>query len=321
MHMHAIIMLTWLVYILAFLIGLVQTPLIVDLLRLLLPAWDIKRLTGRTASTLLIILMTIFGLCGLGLQIFYFIPLFPNDVPFRTFKIGCHSVFAYFVWGSMVVNYCMAVFTHAGSVVASETETNERDMSPKIDQNQASNENDPTHQTGCINVQELGRKKHRYCNKCQALILYMDHHCPFTGNCVGLNTYSHFFLTLCYGSIGLGYSLIVSCFYFGEGIFPSLWNWLQLSSLDSFTLKAIEPFVELFFPAVGGFVVVNVVLGFHIFLLLSDMSTFDVLTNFWKGPIFKIGYQRIVDKEYLKKDSRLNILLLSKGRSLLTFGL
>ncbi len=283
-------------------------------LRLLLPTWNIKRLTSQTASTLLITLMAIFALSGLGLQIVYFIPLFPN-VPFRNFKIASHSLFAYFVWGNMVANYCLAILKHAGSRVTSETESD--DTFPTSDQVQTSTEDKSlAHNKEGIGTQESGREKHRYCSKCQALILYIDHHCPFTGNCVGLNTYSHFFLTLCYGSVGLGYSLIV---YFGEGIFPSIWNWLQMSFLDRDTLEAIEPFVELYFPALGGFIVINVILGFHIFLLLLDMTTFEVLTNFWKAPVFKIGYQRILNKEYLKKDSRLNVLLLSKRRSLIWF--
>ena len=309
-------MLSWLVYILAFLIGLVQTPLIVDLLRLLLPGWNIKRLTNQAASTLLIVLMAIFAITGLGFQVVYFIPLFPN-VPFRNFKIACHGGFAYWVWGNMVVNYCMAVFAHAGSVVISETKSENNDVSPKKGQG---NKNDPDRPTDCVDTQDqIGTKKHRYCKKCQAVTSYMDHHCPFTGNCVGLNTYAHFFLTLCYGSIGLGYSLTMSCFYFGDCLFPNVWSRLQLDPLDTDSLEMLGPLVELFMPTLGGFIVLNTIIGFHVFLLLSDMTTFDVLNNFWKAPVFKIGYQRFLDKKYVKKESRLNVLLLSKRKSPIWF--
>lgn len=153
-------MLTWLVYILAFLIGLVQTPLFVDLLRLLLPTWNIKRLTSQTASTLLIILMVVFGLSGLGLQIFYFVPLFPN-VPFRNFKIGCHSLFAYFVWGNMAINYYKSVLTHAGSISVSETETEEQILLAKQEQNETITESDVSAQREVA----IRKQKYHYCYK------------------------------------------------------------------------------------------------------------------------------------------------------------
>ena len=159
----------------------------------------------------------------------------------------------------------------------------------------------------------------RYCKVCQTTVLYKDHHCPFTGNCVGLNNYSYFLLALCYASIGLGYSLVVGCLYFGECVFPTVWTWLQITSLREGTCLVVEPYTELFLPALGGFFVLNVILLFQFFLLLSDLTTYEVLKNFWKVPVFRVGCERIQSKRYLDKESRLNALLLSRRTSVFWF--
>jgi palmitoyltransferase len=44
----------------------------------------------------------------------------------------------------------------------------------------------------------------------------MDHHCPFTANCVGLGNYRHFFLFTLYTSLGTCYTSITSCIVHGK---------------------------------------------------------------------------------------------------------
>lgn len=356
----------WFIYILVFLIGLVQTPIMVDLLRLLYPEWRIKRLTSQLASTLLIILMSVFAVIGLGLQIFYFIPLVP-DVPFRTTKVICHSIFAYWIWINMVVNYYYAIFIEPGKADSEDADnipavrllnctkvTEERsdyNCWEKVTSND-NNSDDPqvcsemssgrrlnndgakqvTHTSLTSNKadQDSGASKldvclgtsnrSHYCKVCQVTVLYKDHHCPFTGNCVGLNNYAYFLSALCYASIGLGYSLVVGCLYFGECVFPTIWTWLQInSSVREGTCSIGEPYTELFLPALGGFFVLNIILLFQMFILLSDLTTYEVLKNFWKVPVLKVGYERIRNKKYMDKESRLNVLLLSRRTSFVWF--
>ena len=233
----------------------------------------------------------------------------------------------------MVANYYYSVLVHPGRLSATDKVDNinisdtkeqvgdhseQRDTSNTLTRRGLSQTEAHIGETITSELR-LGTEKHRYCKKCQIVTLHMDHHCPFTGNCVGFNTYSHFFLCLCYASLGMGYSLAVGCFYFGECVVPGVWRWMDLKPLNEDTYAAVEPFAELFVPAVGGCIVLNIVLGFQVFLLLSDMTTFEVLLYFRTEPLLRIGWRRIVGKEFLKKESRLNILLLSQRKSFMWY--
>lgn len=49
-----------------------------------------------------------------------------------------------------------------------------------------------------------------HCRTCGTCVEMMDHHCPFTMNCVGRYNFHHFFLFLCFGNAGVLYSLALS---------------------------------------------------------------------------------------------------------------
>ena len=220
----------WFIYTLAFLAGLVQTPILVDLLRVVFPEWKIKRLTSRAANVLLVILMTTFFCLGLGHQIYFFIRLLP-EVPLRSAKLICHSMFAYWVWTNMIVNYFLAVFVHPGEEVVAcrkqldvgrdkkdgidhgklqvvehrnSKEENDALSEPSQEEVESSSERTPQH------GMEWNIKQSHYCKVCQTMVLYMDHHCPFTRNCVGVRNYAYFFLCLVYGTVGVSYGITVA---------------------------------------------------------------------------------------------------------------
>ena len=129
----------------------------------------------------------------------------------------------------------------------------------------------------------LSSRSH-YCKICHKTVLYMDHHCPFTGNCVGLRNYSHFLLSLVYAWIGLGYGISTSLFYFGECMFPAIWTHLDLVYLiseqdESGVCSVLEHYKEYMFPVTGGFAVLTVLLAFQVFLLLLDMTTYATISG------------------------------------------
>lgn len=328
--------------------------MVVDLLRLVCPEWNLKRLTSRLASGLLIVLMSVFAVIELGLHIFYFVPLFP-DTSLRTEKVVCHCVFAYLVWINMTANYYYCITVQPGTKSSASTCTPSKGLEAErldevIKDNSVDNHKMSITSSKEIRSSQLNKRvpignavrldhendntllskqdksvsiwtprRSGYCKVCQAEIAYKDHHCPFTGNCVGLNNYSYFFLALVYSTVGLGYSLIVVCLYFGDCVFPTVWSFLKFTPTSTSTCSIIEPFAELFLPGLGGFVVLNIVLLFQVFLLLSDLTTYEVLKNFWKASVFKVGFERIQQKMYLEKGSRLNMLLLSRRTSVFWF--
>ena len=344
----------WFIYFLIFLIGLAQTPLLVDLLRLIFPTWRIKRLTNNFSVYLLRILMTTFFFTGLAQHVFVFVPLFP-DVSFRSLKLAAHCVFAYWVWLNMTVNYYLATFLSPGycaDVTQSESESSKDDspssdntlILPTEDHSTSSGQtiDSSTNITASFNQdlpasaghvlppvvkQEfptIGKRCH-YCKICCKTVLYMDHHCPFTGNCVGVNNYSHFLLCLVYAWIGLGYGISASLFYFGECWFPTAWRSLGFAYLnggefdENKVCSTLAAYKEYIFPVGGGFTVLMILLAFQTFMLLSDLSTYDVLKNFWKQPIFKLGLKRVWQHRYRDKESRLNVLLFQRCPSILNY--
>ena len=346
----------WFIFLLICLIALSQTPLLVDLLRLLFPQWRIKRLTDKLSVYLLRILMTTFFITGLGQHMFVFIPLMPN-VPFRSVKLLFHCVFAYWVWFNMTINYYLATFLCPGycadSAVPSEESSSslpsisksdtgsgdiQRSSFPSIRTERTSsglsnttNDNreqsrhklasTEDHRVGATTCVPTFNNRHHYCTVCCKTVLYMDHHCPFTGNCVGYYNYSHFFLFLVYAWMGLDYAIATSLFYFGECFFPLTWGHLGFIYLskESDVCSVLEPYGDYLIPVVGGFIVLTLLLGFQLFLLLSDMTTYDVLKNFWKQPVFKLGLERVRQGRYKRKESRLHRLLLQQRHSMLSF--
>ena len=328
----------WFIFFLICLIVLAQTPLLVDLLRLLFPQWRIKRLTDKISVYLLRLLMTTFFLTGLGQHVFVFIPLMP-DVPFRSVKLMLHCVFAYWVWFNMTINYYLATFLCPG-YCADSAQSEESSSLPRADATSATLEQSSA--LSVSNAMSSDREKphlkststdHRvdlpfinnqshYCSVCHKTILYMDHHCPFTGNCVGYYNYSHFLLFLVYAWMGLGYAITTSLFYFGECFFPAVWTQLDFVYLGSTTnnvCSVLVPHGDYLIPVGGGFMVLTLLLGFQGFLLLSDMTTYDVLKNFWKQPVFRLGLERIRQGRCKRKGSRLFVLLLQQRHSILRF--
>jgi len=48
-----------------------------------------------------------------------------------------------------------------------------------------------------------------HCGQCGICTLRMDHHCPFTGTCIGLKNHGHFLLFYSFAVIGLAYSAVL----------------------------------------------------------------------------------------------------------------
>ncbi|XP_018652600.1 LOW QUALITY PROTEIN: putative zinc finger protein [Schistosoma mansoni] len=102
-----------------------------------------------------------------------------------------HFTLSHLIVANVYFHYLSAVLINPGNV-------------PQIPYNTSSNTN-----TTCSRCFLSRPKRAHHCAICKTCILYMDHHCPWTANCIGLYTHRHFYLALIFMSIGGIYLLNV----------------------------------------------------------------------------------------------------------------
>ena len=299
----------WFVYVVIILVGLVQIPVLVDVLRACFPNLKLRRVTHGCANFILVVVMSSFFIIGLSYHLLLFLPMAVGN-PLTSVSGILHLVFALWVWINAVMNYYLAVFVHPGS---KEGENNE-------DENLPSSVAGPRSENVPCNGMEWNPRCYHYCNICQDTVVYMDHHCPFTGNCAGLRNYSYFLLSLMYGSIGLGYALWMSFSYFNQCSLANLWWFLGLADYNRPDMcNILGPHVNIVLAVFGGFYVTTNISLIQILLLLSDLSTYDILKNIVQLPVFRFAWHRIKGRKFKESKSRLNILILQQRPSLLWF--
>lgn len=301
----------WFVYVVIILVGLIQIPVLVDVLRALFPRLKLRRTTYGCANFILVAVMTSFFIIGLSYYLLLFLPLMVGNTLMSVRGI-LHLTFALWVWINIVMNYYMAVFVHPGKREEGDDD-DDRVGQPSACVLEQEDED-------VSNGMEWDPPNYHYCSICQETMVYMDHHCPFTGNCAGLKNYSYFLLTLMYGSVGLGYALWVSFPYFNQCSLAGLWWFLGLGNIDRPDVcSTLGPHVNIVLAVCGGFYITTNLSIIQVLLLLSDLSTYDILKNLTKLPVFRFAWHRIKGKKYKQPNSRLNILLLKQRPNLLWF--
>ncbi|THD18213.1 Palmitoyltransferase [Fasciola hepatica] len=102
----------------------------------------------------------------------------------------CHLLLSHWLLFLVFFHYFCAVFKHAGRV-------------PLI---LPSNLPSVTICARCVRPRPI---RAHHCVVCGECVLRMDHHCPWIANCVGLHSHRHFYLALCFMSVGGLYMLTV----------------------------------------------------------------------------------------------------------------
>ena len=286
-----------------FLVGLIQIPLLVDMFRAFSPRCKLRRATHWCVKVLLVTVMTTFFVIGLSYFVLVFLPL-TVDQPFYSYWGILHFTFALWIWINIVFNYYMAVIVHPGSV----------EMPPEAKNATSSRENP----ADCI---QWNRPCYHYCHVCQENVAYMDHHCPFTGNCTGLKNYSYFLLFLIYGALGLGYALWMSFPYFKMCVLSKVWwvlGYVEHNDQNSVCIQ-LGPHTYIVLAVMGGlYVTVNMTI-LQVLLLFADLSSYDILKNLATVSVFSFACQRIRKGKYKDPKSRMNVLLLKQRASILWF--
>lgn len=298
----------WFVYAVIALVGLIQIPILVDVSRAVFPGWKLRRTTHWCINILLISVMSSFFVVGLSYYLLLFLPL-SVEHPFSSVKGLLHLAFAVWVWINVVVNYYMAVFVHPGK--ARESEHTVTASSIHCDQKFAE---------ALDNGMQWNPPRYHYCSVCQVSVEYMDHHCPFTGNCAGLRNYSYFLLCLIYGTLGLGYALWMSFPYFNQCVLANVWWLIGLDELNrpDVCIK-LGPHVNIFVAVFGGFYIAMNMSIIQVLLLLADLSSYDILKYVTKLAVFRFAWHRIKGAKYKDPGSRLNVMLLQQRPNVFWF--
>lgn len=336
----------WFVYITIFLVALVQVPLAVDMLRFIFPKWKIARFASRSLHFILFVVVGSIFCIGLSYHLFIYLPLLAGQRPLQSFKGLIHIAFALWVWINVVGNYYYSVHRHPGQ----DKDYKPPSRTPKLCYMSDAGvitevKEEPStvvqHRTGSSNTQgnfycsasligttgtpkngaDWAPNRTHYCKICECAIPYLDHHCPFTGNCAGIRNYSNFLIGLAYGVLGMLYACIITGPYFWEcdmKIF--LWYFGFASDrVSSSVCNDLGPHTHVFLPVFAGLCLTGNFLFLHLIFLMADLSTYNVLSNWSKFPMLRFILQRIKAKKFREKDSTWNVMIASKRKSLLSY--
>lgn len=67
----------------------------------------------------------------------------------------------------------------------------------------------------CHKCRNIKPPRAHHCSVCDECVLRMDHHCPWVGNCVGINNHKFFFNFLLYSFFGCFHAAIILVFFEG----------------------------------------------------------------------------------------------------------
>ena len=282
-----------------FLVGLIQIPILMDVFRAFSPRCRVRRATHWFVKIILVTVMSLFFVIGLS---YFFIVFYPLSVgqPFYHFWGFVHITFAIWIWVNLVFNYYMAVIVHPGRVETVAT---------------------GKHSESIYDGKHWRPPSYHYCSVCQENVAYMDHHCPFTGNCTGLKNYSYFLLFLIYGVFGLGYALWMSFPFFNLCVLRKVWwvlGYMQFIEQQSVCTE-LGPHAYIGLAVLGGFYVTVNMTVLQLLLLFADLSSYDILKNLTEVSVFSLAWQRFRDGKYKDPKSRMNVMLLHQRGNILQF--
>lgn len=303
-------------------------PLGVDLLRFFFPHWSLSRIVGKNAHRFLF--SAVIGLFFITIRYYYFVylPLVLNhESPFSSLKGLLHIAFSSWLWLNVLGNYYHTIM-HSG-FEGTQFVPRAINFRPALAIDGSDGCALSVNMKECISLPVISQKRVQprtgvewqptrthFCSICCCSIMYWDHHCPFTGNCVGLHNYSNFFIGLCYGVLGEIYAITITWpFFYDCTVRPYYFDGFDLSD----SCKELGANSYIFLPSLIGFWLFSTMLLLHIVLLLADLSTYDILKNWDTYPMAKFVMQRIYATMYLDEDSRFQVLIVKQRKGFLWY--
>ncbi len=313
-------------------------PLGVDFLRFMFPYWRLSRIVGKVAHNFLFFTVAGLILIVIRYHTAVFLPLLLNhESPFSSVKGMLHVVFSSWLWLNVLGNYYHTVSTHPGvdtsfrsrrvkfeeAKLASYGIPIEIAPSIAVDGKRLQEELSPASSSKTKAVKKSRPKlewkpcRTHFCSICRCAISYWDHHCPFTGNCIGLRNYSHFIICICYCVIGAAYALLITGPYFYRCNVLPFWGNLAHQKKDACLSLGANSYI--FLLVLLGFGTSSWMVFLNVVFLLADVSTSDVLSIKRKHTMFRLLPQRIQAKKFMDSDSRLQVLIMNRRGSLLWY--
>lgn len=316
-------------------------PLGIDFLRFCFPHWSLSRVVGRAAHTFLFSTVLGLFLVVIGYHHSVYLPLLLNHrSPFDSVKGVLHVIFSSWLWVNVLGNYYHTIFMHPGIDASfrsrrvrfeevkcayydikslavdfnGDDDMKQRDNSDgnSIPKKRGSFCNQTKPNTGV----EWKPERTHFCSICHCAISYWDHHCPFTGNCIGLRNYSNFFVGLCYGLLGSLYAATITWPFFYSCNLKPLFTGEHEQRM---VCREVGANSYIFLPTfLGCYICIGMVL-LNVLLLLADLSTYDIQKYWGKYPMVKFLFQRICAKKFLEKRSRLQVLIVRRRKGLIWY--
>ncbi|RDD42258.1 putative ZDHHC-type palmitoyltransferase 8 [Trichoplax sp. H2] len=270
-------------------VGILQLPLLVDVIRNLFPRLNIERITQDYASYLLFsLVVTVYsGFMYLFFSAYLYVKA---ENPYATINGWIHIFLASYFCIVSFFHYTYASFHDPGTAPLATLGSH-------------------TDYPVCTKCDRIKVGATRHCKVCQRCICMMDHHCPFTVNCVGLNNFYYFVSFLGYAWLGMSFAIYMTFTAFMGCMIgqTSYRNALPASICFNLGKNAI-----VLVPIVTLWLALGTLLAFQITCLLCNVSTLDFSLLFRQTKSLRKMWYQFRNMEFLQENSRMQVLYFSR---------
>lgn len=249
-------------------------PIVLDLARSFLP--HSMRL-GRLVQAWQrpVLIAMVCGLCVFGYAAFWS-SILPYSVARDSIEGKIHIAFATVIWLNTVVNYALCAAVDPGVVGESSTG--------------------------------------RWCEVCRVRVQLSDHHCPFTGGCVGRHNFHHFILFLLHAWLGGAYACFLCWWPFRDCVWRQLvvppLGWQRSPPPNEAACVKLATRSLLLLPTGALWAAVGCLGALHALLLANGLTTLQFVRS-WRSR----GRRALRDLLLLRSEAEVDKWALLWGRT------